>query len=549
MLKAIDDNKNLVAIYDNSEIDLNIKNTVSNRAKTDLSNVENPVFKAKVIESGYQSLHLGDYISSAEDIQSIDPDFLRCDGSLIKKSDYPYIYNRFGGYGTIPIASYTKEPLDTSKLAEIGAERFSYSTSFSYDSLVFNPSKTRAISPIKVYIGGTNKEMIVLFDTLDWHIINIVDPTTIFSDTNLYIYTSVAFSECSEMLPFIFINDETILFCVRNKVTSRNDYIATLYTTSDFFTTTTSIKEMPNSSSYYHASFYGFGETSEGNQFMMAEHTYSGSSSYDRGIAWLAWNKSNVNSAAGSTRKFGETYQYLLKLGDTWLLAYGAYAGYESPYEYIQSVAALYRLSISATGITFNSFTYPASITSLDASGKMKNFLCGATYYKGKYIFGDKGSNSFITTDFKNYESYSMGGRSDYFMKQIVDFNAAEYPSSNAVFIDQRSNGKTSIKLSVAYQREADQASFAWSHQQSYLFSNYGLSNFYSMCSWIDNDKLKIIVGNTTTLDLQLLTINLMDFNVYINVPAFSDTMSSYSDNSFIKRNFEGKKYLYIKAR
>ena len=329
MLKAIDDNKNLVAIYDNSEIDLNIKNAVSNRAKTDLSNVENAVFKAKVIESGYQSLHLGDYLSSAEDIHAIDPDFVRLDGSLIKKTDYPYLYDRFTGFGTKPVATYTCEPLDISLLTSMGVEKFSYSSAFNFNTLVFNPSKTRAAAPIKLTVNNSTGDYIALFDTANWRVIDIADISTIISNDKQTFMISTSFYECSELSPIIFLDDITIAYCIRERLTS--GFNNTIYKTSDFFVTNSLVTKMYQKSGYYHDAFMGFGE-SEGIQFVISEHTYSSNSSYDRGLCWLCWNKGDIANAKGSYQNFGEYYFYLFKLNTTWFFAYGEYPYSDSKY-------------------------------------------------------------------------------------------------------------------------------------------------------------------------------------------------------------------------
>lgn len=548
MLNGIDDNKNLIKIYDNSEIDENIAVAVSNRVKDDLTNVNNDVFKTKVIESGYQSLHVGDYLSSAEDLESIDADFLRCDGRLIKKTDYPYVYERFGGYGTTPISSYTKEPLDVSILSDKGVEKFSYSSSFNYNSLVFNQSKTRAVSPMMLTIGGSNTECIVMFDTNDWSIIEMVNIKDVVSSSSLTILTSGYSPDISYMSPFIFLDEVTLLFCIRD-ATSR-DYVYSLYKTTNFFKTTELIKVLPKGSSYGHEYFYGFGETDDGNQFVLAGQVYSSSSSYTRGISWLCWSKDNVEAAAGSTRNFGETYHCLMKLGKTWLFVTGAYAAYESGYEYLQSVSGLYILNISSTTINFGSFSYPPCVSAMTASDKMSKFLSGANYYKGKYIFGNKSKVSYITSDLKNYESFTVESWKDRFFREIYDFKVQEYPCSTSIFTNKVTNGVYSIYLYVAYRSTADQSSLSWS-VSSYLasFSNFGLSGYYSQATWIENGKMKIIVGNTKTLDLQLLTLNFTDFNECVAIPSFTDTMSGFTDNDYIKRNFEGKKYLYLKVR
>lgn len=548
MLNAIDDNKNLIKIYDNNEIDKNISEAVSNRVKDDLTNVDNQVFKAKVIESGYQSLHVGDYLSSAEDLESIDTDFLRCDGRSIKKADYPYVYERFGGYGTTPISSYTKEPIDVSVLSAKGVEKFGYSSSYNYKSLVFNQSKTRAVTPMMLTIGGTNTTCIVMFDTNDWSIIDVVNIKDVVSSSSLTILTSGYSPDISYMAPFTFLDDITLVFCIKDATSSTD--VFSLYKTTDFFKTTELIKALPKGSSYEHEYFYGFGETDDGNQFVLAGQVYSSSSSYTRGISWLCWSKDNVAAAAGSIRNFGETYHCLMKLGKTWLFVTGAYAAYDSGYEYLQSVSGLYILNISSTTINFGSFTYPPDISALTPAQKMSSFLAGANYYKGKYIFGNKGKKSYITSDLKNYESFTIDSWKDRFFREIYDFEVQEYPCSTSVFTNKVTNGVYSIYLYVAYRSTVDQPSLSWS-VSSYLasFSNFGLSDYYSQATWIENSKMKIIVGNAKTLDLQLLTLNFTDFNECVAIPYFTDTMSGYTDNNYIKRNFEGKKYLYLKVR
>lgn len=549
MLNGIDDNKNLIKIYDNQEIDTKVAEAVSNRVKDDLTNVDNQVFKAKVIESGYQSLHVGDYLSSAEDLESIDTDFLRCDGRLIKKADYPYVYERFGGYGTTPISSYTKEPIDVSVLSAKGVEKFGYSSAYNYNSLVFNQSKTRAVTPMMLTIGGSNTTCIVMFDTNDWSIIDMVNIKDVVSSSSLTILTSGYSPDISYMAPFIFLDDVTLVFCIKDATSSKD--VFSLYKTTDFFKTIELIKALPKSStSYGHEYFYGFGETDDGNQFVLAGQVYSSSSSYTRGISWLCWSKDNVAAAAGSTKNSGETYHCLMKLGKTWLFVTGAYAAYESGYEYLQSVSSLYILNISSTTINFGSFTYPPDISALTPAQKMSSFLAGANYYKGKYIFGNKGKTSYITSDLKNYESFTVDSWKDRFFREIYDFEVQEYPCSTSIFTNKVTNGAYMIYLYVAYRSTVDQPSLSWSvNQYSASFSNFGLNGYYSQATWIENGRMKIIVGNTKAADLQLLTLNFTDFNEYVAIPSFTDTMSNYTDNNFVKRNFEGKKYLYLKVR
>lgn len=546
MLNGIDDNKNLIKIYDNVEIDTNIAEAVSNRVKDDLTNVDNQVFKAKVIESGYQSLHVGDYVSSAEDIHAIDPDFVRLDGSLIKKTDYPYLYERFTGYGTKPVATYTCEPLDISILTSMGVEKFSYSSAFNFDTLVFNPSKTRAVTPIKLVINNSTGDYIALFDTANWKIINVVDISTLINKDKQTFMISVSFYDCSELSPIIFLDDTTIAFCIRERLTS--GYENTIYKTSDFFVTNELVTKMYKRSGYDHDEFMGFGE-SDGVQFVISEHTYSGSSSYDRGLCWLCWNKGDIANAKGSGQNFGQYYFYLFKLNATWLFAYGEYPYSDSVTKYIRTVKSMRVLKITAEGITFTSMTYPTDVSTLNEGDKATAFLRGVTNYKGKYIFGNGSTKCYITSDLKKYEAFSMGSMPAYYMRQIVDLDVSEYPGCDSIFINQRTNGYSSFNLYTTYQTSENQDSIVWSANQVCILSSLGASNCYSMATWIENGKVKIIAGSTKEPELKLITICLIDFNEYFNLPSFSDTMSSFKDTSYVKRSFDGKNYLFIKAR
>lgn len=547
MLKAIDDNKNLIKIYDNSEIDENIALAVSNRVKDDLTNVNNDVFKAKVIESGYQSLHVGDYLSSAEDIHAIDPDFVRLDGSLIKKTDYPYLYDRFTGFGTKPVATYTCEPLDISLLTSMGVEKFSYSSAFNFNSLVFNPSKTRAAAPIKLTVNNSTGDYIALFDTANWRVIDIAAISTIISNDKQTFMISTSFRECSELSPFIFLDDTTIAYCIRERLT--NGYENTIYKTPDFFVTNSLVTKMyRKGSTYFHDEFMGFGETSEGVQFVISAHTYNGNSSYDRGLCWLCWNKGDIANAKGSYQNFGEYYFYLFKLNTAWFFAYGEYPYSDSTTKYIRTIKSMRILKIAVTGITFTSMTFPTEVASLSDGDKATAFLRGVTNYKGKYIFGN-GSSSYITSDLKNYEAFSMGSFPAYYMRQIVDLDITDYPGCDAIFINQRACGVNSFSLYTTYTTDSNQNSIVWSTSQSYSLSSFGGTDCYSMVTWIEDGKLKIIAGSTKAAELKLITVNFVDFNNYFNLPSFSDTMSSFKDSTYVKRSFDGKNYLFIKAR